>query len=361
MILLVACGAKARVNSSNEIGVGITTYVYDGVGNIIQTDYPNDFNETNQYDELNRLTDKVTYYNHMGGIHWDYSYAYDNIGNITQIYENFRKETKDYEYDDRDRLTRITETPSADEIEYTYDGAGNRTSETVNLVTTANYSYDSANRMTARGATTFGYNNNGNRTSKTEGLLTTTYSYNYENQLKSITPPGGTTTSFNYSGVGNVIQKHTGGSPLGPFFNGGGGSTQNRTKVPKGCKWDPKSKGDWMCPRCYVGKPQPKKPEPTVEISDSVGIPVASVSLAPTLEPANIILDPTSPLPTPGIYLTNHQSSVTNVVDLLGNEMVAYEYDAFGQTTVVWGGLPQNMNNLHEPNIRSLPHRETNT
>jgi RHS repeat-associated protein len=69
------------------------------------------------------------------------------------------------------------------------------------------YNYNASNELTSIGSVTFAYDNNGNRTSTTSGGGTTTYSWDYENRLTSVTlPSSGGTFSFKYDPFGRRIK-----------------------------------------------------------------------------------------------------------------------------------------------------------
>jgi RHS repeat-associated protein len=314
-----------QLTTITELGVGLTTYQYDGVGKIARMNYPNGFSTVYQYDALDRLA-KLNTYDPGGWTFWNYTYTYDPIGNIVGIDEAFTAATTMYQYDALDQLTHVT-SPSSDTVDYSYDGVGNRLLEMVNGLPTG-YMYDDANRMLSKGSTTYTYDTVGNRLQKTSFEGTTTYSYNYENQVTSLTRQGGGTVQYQYSPSGAVLQKQT--------LGGKDGGAENRVEVPKECKWDPTSKGDSLCPRCYKGPPKPEEPEkPPLEKSDGGGTTTSTNVIGPTSTPVSTMFfsNPYNSY----FYLTNHQSSITNVVNLFGYEMVSYEYDAFGVTTVAWG------------------------
>jgi len=65
--------------------------------------------------------------------------------------------------------------------------------------------------MTTQGSTTFGYNDNGAQTRKTVGGQNTTYAWDFENRLSTITFPDATSESFQYSTDGVRMSRTTGG------------------------------------------------------------------------------------------------------------------------------------------------------
>ena len=71
------------------------------------------------------------------------------------------------------------------------------------------YSYNSSNQLLTYPAYSWTYDSNGNTTSQTiSGTSTTSYSWDYENRLVSVTlPNGGGTVSFKYDPFGRRIEK----------------------------------------------------------------------------------------------------------------------------------------------------------
>lgn len=86
---------------------------------------------------------------------------------------------------------------------YTYDVVGNRTYQPG-----APYTYNTSNEMLTREGVPYTYDANGNTLSKTTGSGATTYAWDFENRLTSVTLPGtGGTVTFQYDPFGRRIQK----------------------------------------------------------------------------------------------------------------------------------------------------------
>ena len=107
-----------------------------------------------------------------------------------------------YTYDVLNRLTRAEERSSAGALlsswAYSYDASSNRSSQTVNGVTTS-YTHNAADQLTAAGSMTFSYDGNGNELSSSAGRQ---WVYNAKDQAVSVTPPGGSALSMSYAGTG---------------------------------------------------------------------------------------------------------------------------------------------------------------
>jgi RHS repeat-associated protein len=110
---------------------------------------------------------------------------------------------------DRDCRTRTTnENCTASEswsrTKYTYDSVGNRLSS----LGVSPYSNNASNELTSTPNTTYAYDNNGNTLTKVVGTNTTSYAWDYENRMTSVTLPGtGGTVSFKYDPFGRRIYK----------------------------------------------------------------------------------------------------------------------------------------------------------
>ena len=123
----------------------------------------------------------------------------DAAGNVTT-----------YGYDATGQLTQVT-LPGGATITYVYNAAGDRT-EVVNSGTPTSYSSNADNEITQVGSTTYTYDANGNLATVTDASGTTTYTYNDLNQLVSITAPDGTVTTFQYSPLGFLVGENVNGT-----------------------------------------------------------------------------------------------------------------------------------------------------
>lgn len=107
------------------------------------------------------------------------------------------------------------------DLGYSYDGTGrvlNLTGSLANVTvpaTAPSVSYDAANRLTSRGARTFGYDNEGNLTG--DGLLG--YTWNARGELTGVTGPG-MTTAYGYDGAGRLATRTAGGATTAFVYDG---------------------------------------------------------------------------------------------------------------------------------------------
>jgi len=130
------------------------------------------------------------------------SYAYDAAGNRTSKTALPSNVTSAYSYDPTYQLTQVLQGTAKTEA-YTYDPVGNRTYQPG-----APYTYNASNEMLTREGVPYTYDGNGNRLNKMNGSGTTSYAWDFENRLTSVTLPGTAgTVSFKYDPFGRRINK----------------------------------------------------------------------------------------------------------------------------------------------------------
>jgi len=111
--------------------------------------------------------------------------------------------TTNYEYDNIYQLLSATQGATTTES-YSYDSVGNRTAS----LGVSSYTTNSSNELTAMTGATYTYDNNGNELTKVDSSGTTSYTWDYENRLTSVTLPGsGGTVQFSYDPFGRRIKK----------------------------------------------------------------------------------------------------------------------------------------------------------
>ena len=101
-------------------------------------------------------------------------------------------------------LTGVTQGTNTTES-YTYDPVGNRLSS----LGVSPYSVNVSNQLTSTPSTTYTYDSNGNMLTKTDSTGTTSYAWDFENRLTSVTMPStrGTIAAFKYDPFGRRISK----------------------------------------------------------------------------------------------------------------------------------------------------------
>jgi RHS repeat-associated protein len=183
------------------ISGGSFGFGYDALSRRTSLTRPNAVNTTYGYDNLSRLL-SVTHAK-SGTTIDGATYTVDNAGNRTAKTDQRTAVATSYGYNNIYQL--LSATPSSGTAEsYTYDPVGNRLSS----AGVPSYSYNSSNELTSSSAATYGFDLNGNAITKNDSTGVTTYAWDFENRLSSVTLPGtGGTVSFAYDPFGRRIKK----------------------------------------------------------------------------------------------------------------------------------------------------------
>jgi len=205
------------------------SYTYDNGGRLTAIHYPGGFDVTYTYDTADRLEEVFAEGSRL------VTYEYDNAGNLVKIDRANDVDTW-YYYDDASRLTSLTEKTSSGSTLWSYtfvlDHVGNHTSVTaanepyefIPETEDINYTNDKAsNRLLLAGATSFTYDNNGNRKTSQTGGVTTTYGWDNENHLTSIS---NLNLSFTYDAFGNRIARSENGQTIRYVLDLNGGMSR---------------------------------------------------------------------------------------------------------------------------------------
>jgi len=213
-----------RVSMTDPQG-GVTSYVYDTLNRLSTLTPPTAFTSGSfgfTYDALSRrtqmtrpngVTTNYTYNNlsqllsvlHQVGTRTidGATYTVDPAGNRTAKTDMYANVTSNYAYDPLYELTQVTQATNTTES-YSYDSVGNRLSS----LGVSPYSVNSSNELTSTPSATYTYDNNGNTLTKVTSAGPTTYGWDYENRLTSLTLPGtGGTLAFKYDALGDRVQK----------------------------------------------------------------------------------------------------------------------------------------------------------
>jgi RHS repeat-associated protein len=184
-------------------------FSYDALSRRTQMTRPNSITTNYTYDNLSRL---LSVLHQSGATTLDgASYTVDNAGNRTSKTDQRLGVTTNYGYDNIYQLLSATQGANTTES-YTYDAVGNRLSS----LGVSPYSYNTSNELTSTPSTSYTYDYNGNALTSTTGSNTTSYAWDFENRLTSMTLPGsGGTVSFKYDPLGRRVQKSftTGANP----------------------------------------------------------------------------------------------------------------------------------------------------
>src|SRR5579863_7961667 len=144
---------------------------------------PNNVATNYAYDNLSRLQSVL---HQLAGSTIDgATYTVDNAGNRTAKTDQHAGVTSNYGYDAIYELTGVTQGTNTTES-YTYDPVGNRLSS----LGVSPYSVNVSNELTSTPTTSYTYDHNGNMLTSTKGSNTTSYTWDFENRLASLTLPG---------------------------------------------------------------------------------------------------------------------------------------------------------------------------
>ena len=195
-----------RLTGLTDFHSGQFGFGYDALGRRTSLTRPNGVDTSYTYDNLSRL---LSVLHNEGSLPGSATYTYDAAGNrltktaLQQADPNPVSVLSQYSYDSIYELTQAVVGGNLAES-YSYDAVGNR----LTSVSPASYTYNSSNQLTSSSAATYTYDANGNTLTKTDSAGTTSYAWDYENRLASVTLPGqGGTVYFNYDPFGRRIRK----------------------------------------------------------------------------------------------------------------------------------------------------------
>ena len=133
---------------STTVDNTIFNYTYDELGRLVKSDIDGDYDVVYGYKSVgNRTSTLIDKYSDGNNV---YSYDYDNLNNITEIYYN-NNLIKQYEYDINNQLVKENNIDNDTIVEYTYDTYGNLQSKTIKnaltlqIINTINFSYSNSN------------------------------------------------------------------------------------------------------------------------------------------------------------------------------------------------------------------------
>jgi RHS repeat-associated protein len=193
-----------RLTSLTDFAGRLFTFSYDSLGRRTGLTRPNGVDTSYTYDQLSRL---LSVLHQAGSSTLDGTdYTYDAAGNRVSKTALPSNVASAYSYDPAYELTKVMQGATQKES-YTYDAVGNRTYQPG-----APYTYNASNEMLTREGVPYTYDADGNTLSKTNGSGTTSYAWDFENRLTSVTLPAGAVVSFKYDPFGRRINKS---SPAG--------------------------------------------------------------------------------------------------------------------------------------------------
>lgn len=192
-------GAVERVASSAQVYV--SNLDYNAAGQATKIVYGNGVVSDYTYNPLTLRLDRLVSQG-ASGVLQDFTYTFDNIGNVKTITDAVHTGTQAFLYDDLDRL--IQATGSYGVRTYAYDAIGNLTLK--DGVTQVYADVRPHAISSTSDGKTFTYDANGNRKTLVDAIGTTTYTHDTENRLTQVTAPTGT-TKFAYDGDGGRVKQ----------------------------------------------------------------------------------------------------------------------------------------------------------
>jgi len=196
-------------------GTGNFGFTYDALSRRTQLTRPNNVATNYTYDPLSHLQSVL---HQLSGSTIDgATYAVDATGNRTSKTDRLANVTSNYAYDSIYELTGVTQGGAATTENYTYDAVGNR----LTSLNVPSYAYNNSNELTSTSNATYTSDNNGNSLAKTDSTGTTSYTWDFENRLTSLTLPGtGGTVTFKYDTFGRRIQKSSATGTTNYLYDG---------------------------------------------------------------------------------------------------------------------------------------------
>ena len=141
----------------------------------------------------------------------DVAYERDNIGRITRRHEVVGSSAVyTYTYDLVGQLTDVYKNNALFE-HYTYDPNGNRVA-TISTQGNSTATYDAQDRLEQWGGTIYSYGPNGELAQATDSNNTTTYTYDVMGNLQTVTLPSGTIITYLHDALNRRIGKKVNGT-----------------------------------------------------------------------------------------------------------------------------------------------------
>ncbi|MBI5694877.1 MAG: RHS domain-containing protein [Nitrospirae bacterium] len=134
----------------------------------------------------------------------DYSYGFDNVGNITS--KATEHGTYSYSYDALYRLTG-SDNPALTDETFGYDKVGNRTAS----ADAADWSYNQNNALVGYNGVSYTYDANGSTITKSVSGQVTAFAYDAKDRMEQVNLPDGRVASYKYDPFGRRISKDVDG------------------------------------------------------------------------------------------------------------------------------------------------------
>jgi RHS repeat-associated protein len=179
---------------------------YNATGQMTKVEFGNGVVTTYGYSPTMLRLTNLTTVNASGTVLQDLSYAYDGVGNITQIIDAVNTASQTFKYDALNRLTQSTGVAYGTKT-YTYDQIGNITSKD-GLTYTYGENGAGPHAVTSLSdGTTMTYDANGNMSTKSKSGVVMQYYYDSENRLAEVRKNMTLIAQYMYDGDGGRVQK----------------------------------------------------------------------------------------------------------------------------------------------------------
>lgn len=205
---------------------GTFQYAYTLGGQYDTITFPNGQTRTYAYDVWNRLTSVANVHPVAGNLA-TYTYGYDaESGGATNRLDqrtsmvadvpsqSLAGATTNYRYDNAYQLTGVDDAHSS---RWTYDGIGNRTTSTLDGLSTRMYTYQKIGSnpsnwqrlLSFSGGPAYTYDANGNTDTETTSTAALTYTWDVENRLRAIANGASSVAAYTYDYQGRRSGKTT--------------------------------------------------------------------------------------------------------------------------------------------------------
>jgi len=263
--------------------------------------FPSDASAVYAYDPMGRL-ELISHKDGSAAVLAAYTMGYDPVGSINKITDAVPERIRDFGYDPLRRLVSETIRPSAmaeptETNSYTYSPSGNRQVSPFSQT----HEMEVPNRLVSDDEFSYEYDDNGNLVSKTSHATSeqTVYHWDSRNQLTGIDLPGGAHAGYRYDALGRRIEKSVDGQTTRYVYDA----------------------------------------EDIVLETDETGTLLRRYRHGDGIDQPLVLENAATG--DSYFYHADHLGSVRLVTDEAGTVVSEYEYDPYGQRTVVAEGVEQ--------------------
>ncbi len=201
--------------------IGSEFLAYDAMNGLLTGRSLGGFTDTYGYNSFGELANYAVSVSGFGPGVFRYTINRDTLSRVESKTETVSSvvTTYDYSYDSAGRLTGVSKN-GALVNSYVYDSNSNRSSATIGGVTQVG-TYDDQDRLLSYGANTYTYNANGDLAARTNSLGTTTYTYDVFGSLKKVVLPDGRVIDYLVDAQNRRVAKKINGTVVQRFIYDG--------------------------------------------------------------------------------------------------------------------------------------------